>query len=96
MAYQVLHHANDGIEAEYWWVANDSVELATYTTEEEAIEVCNRLIDRDLTPDEIAHIEQTHNVYIDRDSILFNAGGGYKAITGWMPIPEAWIEEVVL
>ena len=50
-------------------------------------------MDRELTADQIKAIEDTHNVYIDRDTMQYNVGGGYDAVYCWQPIPTEWIDE---
>ena len=46
-----------------------------------------------LTNGQVMEIEEKHNVYVDRDTMQYNIGGGYDAIYGWQPIPKEWIDE---
>ena len=47
-----------------------------------------------LTTDQIISIEQTHNVWIDRETLQYNVDGGYEAVYGWSALPQAWIDEL--
>ena len=46
-----------------------------------------------ITEDIKTAIEQRHNVYVDAESGMYNVGGGYDCIYGWMLIPDDWITE---
>jgi hypothetical protein len=46
-----------------------------------------------LTNERVKAIEDTHNVYVDRNTMQYNVGGGHDAVYGWQPIPEEWMRK---
>ena len=47
----------------------------------------------ELTKEQIDYIEEKHNVYVDAETLQFNVGGGYDAVSGWYPLPQEWIDD---
>jgi len=45
-----------------------------------------------MTKEMAEKIEIEHNVYVDRETMQYNVGGGHDAEYGWLPIPKEWIE----
>ena len=48
-----------------------------------------------ITPERAEFLRVEHNVAVDVETVQYNRDGA-DAVYGWMPIPEAWIDELLL